>query len=87
MGQLALRDDAFRAAYWRETVSAVGARRVRPIHWDHFGRRLDRPARPIPRPFDNLRRTMRHLTRLADADGVELALPEPWRAEDPFATP
>jgi L-ascorbate metabolism protein UlaG (beta-lactamase superfamily) len=34
--------------YLAETVDAVGARRVVPIHWDDFTRPLDRPLVPFP---------------------------------------
>lgn len=35
-------------AYLQETVDAVGARRVVPIHWDDFTRPLSEPLRPFP---------------------------------------
>ncbi|MDM4772388.1 MBL fold metallo-hydrolase [Solimonas sp. SE-A11] len=34
--------------YLRETVDAVGARRVIPVHWDDFTLPLDQPLRPFP---------------------------------------
>lgn len=34
--------------YLRETVDAVGASRVIPMHWDDFTRPLDQPLVPIP---------------------------------------
>ena len=34
--------------YLRETVDAVGARRVVPVHWDDFSRPLIEPLRPFP---------------------------------------
>ena len=36
------------APYLAETVDAVGARRVMPVHWDDFTRPLDEPLRPFP---------------------------------------
>jgi L-ascorbate metabolism protein UlaG (beta-lactamase superfamily) len=43
---------ADREAYLRETVDAVGARRVFLVHWDDFTRPLDAPLRPIPLAVD-----------------------------------
>lgn len=34
--------------YLRDTVEAVGAKRVIPTHWDDFWRPLDQPLRPLP---------------------------------------
>jgi len=34
VGGLGAQTEAYREAYWRETVTAIGARRVIPVHWD-----------------------------------------------------
>ena len=34
--------------YLRETVDAVGASRVIPVHWDNFTLPLDKPLEPFP---------------------------------------
>jgi hypothetical protein len=86
VGQLGLRDDAFRDRYWSEVVTAVGARRVVPIHWDNFFRPLTPTVPPIPWPFDKHRRTMAWLTRACAASSVDLALPVPWQPSEPFVT-
>lgn len=39
-------------AYLRETVDAVQARRVVPVHWDQFGRPLQAPLRAMPLAVD-----------------------------------
>ena len=36
------------APYLAETVDAVGARRLVPVHWDDFTRPFDEPLRPFP---------------------------------------
>lgn len=36
------------APYLKETVDAVGARRVIPVHWDDFTRPLSEPLTPLP---------------------------------------
>ena len=38
---------AYRHAYYRETVTAVGASRVVPIHWDDFTLPYTRPLQPM----------------------------------------
>jgi L-ascorbate metabolism protein UlaG (beta-lactamase superfamily) len=84
IGQLGLRDDAFRDRYWSEVVGAVQSRRVVPIHWDDFFRPFEPGVRPIPWPFDRHRRTMNWLARTCAARHVELVMPEPWQPMNPF---
>ncbi|MET8997739.1 MBL fold metallo-hydrolase [Amycolatopsis sp. NPDC004169] len=79
VGQAGKQTEQWRERYWRETAGAVGARTVRPIHWDAFWRPLGKPLKPLPRAFDDLGATMATFERLAD--GVDLALPELWRLE------
>lgn len=62
------------AAYWRDTVTATGARLVVPIHWDDFSRSLDQRLRPFPYAVDRFDQTMKQLTALA-GDHVTLSLP------------
>jgi L-ascorbate metabolism protein UlaG (beta-lactamase superfamily) len=68
----------WREQYWAETVTATGARSVRPVHWDAFWRPLTQPLRPLPRALDRLDVTMADFARFARRDGVELALPVLW---------
>lgn len=85
VGQLGVQDEDYLRGFWRETVQAVGARRVVLIHWDDFFRPLDQPLRALPYAGDDLDVTMRILGHLADADGVDLHLPTLWRRENPWA--
>ena len=62
------------AAYWRDTVTATGARLVVPIHWDDFSRSLDQPLRPFPYAIDRFDQTMKQLAALA-GDRIALRLP------------
>lgn len=86
IGTLGTQSDRFREDYWREVVEAVGARRVVPIHWDDFTRGLHRPMRPLPRPFDDVPRSLAWLQRRAERAGVAFAMPRfaepvsPWSA-------
>lgn len=90
VGQLGLQSEEYVTAYWAETVRTVGARHVVLIHWDDFFRPLpmtpdDPPLRALPYAGDDLDATMRVLSRLAVADGVELRLPTVWQRHDPWA--
>lgn len=80
VGEVGKRSEEWREQYWRETVGAVGPRAVRPIHWDAFWRPLSKPLKLPPKVFDDLGATMRTFGRLAEADGIDLALPELWQA-------
>lgn len=74
VGNLSRQGPAAVAAYWRDTVTATGARLVVPIHWDDFSRSLDQPLRPFPYAVDRFDQTMKQLTALA-GDHVMLSLP------------
>jgi L-ascorbate metabolism protein UlaG (beta-lactamase superfamily) len=86
IGALGKQNEAFREEYWDRLVTATGARRVVPIHWDDFTRPLDRPLRPFPAFFDDFTTTMAFLTRKAERTGVALALPVPGQRADPWPT-
>jgi L-ascorbate metabolism protein UlaG (beta-lactamase superfamily) len=85
VGLLSTKDDAYRDAYWRELVTAVGARRVVPIHWDDFTRSLERPLLAFPRAVDDLDAALRFLLERGRAEGVEVRLAQPFEKVDPFA--
>jgi L-ascorbate metabolism protein UlaG (beta-lactamase superfamily) len=81
VGQAGKQTEEWRERYWRETAGAVGARTVRPVHWDAFWRPLSKPLKLLPAVFDDLGTTMATFERLAGAEGVDLALPELWELE------
>lgn len=81
VGAAGKQTDEWRTAYWTHTVGAVGARRVRPVHWDAFWRPLERGLRPLPRALDRLDQSMSTFRRRADAEGVDLRIPIPFVAE------
>jgi L-ascorbate metabolism protein UlaG (beta-lactamase superfamily) len=85
VGQLGHQSADYIAEYWAQTVRTVGARRVVLVHWDDFFRPLDVPLRALPFAVDDLDASMRALTRLADADGVDLHLPTLWQRADPWS--
>ncbi len=84
VGQLGLQPRSYIAEYWQQTVRAVGARRVVPIHWDDFFRPLTKPLRALPFAADDLNVSLRVLDELAARDGVELQMPTVFRREDPW---
>lgn len=85
VGQLGLQGEDYIRAYWKETVEAVGARRVVLVHWDDFFRPLDRPLRALPRIGDDLDATMGVIDRLSAEQGVPVHFPALWRREDPWS--
>jgi L-ascorbate metabolism protein UlaG (beta-lactamase superfamily) len=85
VGTLGKQDDAYLDRYWRETVQAVHARRVVPVHWDDFLRPLDQPLVPGSRLFDRFDRTMAFLQQRGAQQGVDVKLVPTWQRIDPFA--
>ena len=88
IGTLGRKDAAYRDAYWRETVAAVGARRVLPIHWDDFWQPLpagDAPLAPMPRLLDDVDGALDDLRQRGATAGVALQLAPLWQPFDPFA--
>ena len=85
IGKLGRQSDDFRRRYWRETVEMCNARLVIPIHWDNFGRSLQRPLRPIPRPFDDVPRAWRFLAEAARNSSVKLRWQNSFETIRPFA--
>jgi len=84
VGQLGIQSDEYIETYWRQTVLAVGARRVVLIHWDDFSRPLTEPLRALPYAGDDLDNTMRVLTKLSERDGATLHFPTVWSRENPW---
>jgi L-ascorbate metabolism protein UlaG (beta-lactamase superfamily) len=85
IGALGKQGQAFRQAYWRETVQAVGATRVIPIHWDDFTRPLDQPLVPFPYPFDDFDKSMAFILERGRQEGIDVKLAPVWVKVDPFA--
>jgi L-ascorbate metabolism protein UlaG (beta-lactamase superfamily) len=85
VGLLGVQPESYVVDYWRETVRAVGARRVVLVHWDDFFRPLSKPLRALPYVADDLDASLRVLSRLAKRDSVALDMPTVWQREDPWA--
>jgi L-ascorbate metabolism protein UlaG (beta-lactamase superfamily) len=84
IGLLGNRDEAYRDAYWRETVTAVGARRVIPIHWHDFTRGLDKPLLPFPFLIDKVDVSMRFVVERAAREHIDVRWPALGMRTDPF---
>lgn len=82
IGTLGKRDAAFINRYWRETVQAVGASVVVPIHWDDFTKPATTSLVPMPRLADDLDRSLRFLRERAAEEGVQVRLPRVWEPAD-----
>lgn len=85
VGLLGSKDEAYRDAYWREVVTAVGARRVVPIHWDDFTIGLDQPLVPMPWLLDDLDASMNFVLPRAETEGIDIDWPPFALPMDPFA--
>lgn len=88
VGTLGQKDQAYRDAYWRETVQLSGARRVIPIHWDDFWQPLpDGATQPLAMPYliDDFASTLSDLQARAKAEQRELKLAPLWQPFNPYA--
>lgn len=74
-GTLGKKSEAYRAQFWNETVSAVGAKRVVPIHWDNFWLALDEPLQAMPLLLDDFALTMQDLQARGQQGGVQVHMP------------
>jgi L-ascorbate metabolism protein UlaG (beta-lactamase superfamily) len=81
---LGAQDQAYREAYWREVVQAVGARRVIPIHWDDFTRPLEQPLVPLPRLLDDFDTSIEFILQRARGEQVDVRLVGAWATVDPW---
>ena len=70
IGGLGREDAAYRDAYWQNTVLAVGASRVHPLHWDDLTRPLDRPL--VPNVNSKIDTTIDFLEARSAADNVTI---------------
>jgi L-ascorbate metabolism protein UlaG (beta-lactamase superfamily) len=73
-GTLGKKDEAYRAAYWAETVKPTGAKRVIPIHWDDFTLPLTQPLQASPYLIDDFDGVMADLQQRGRQDGIEVRM-------------
>lgn len=84
-GTLGKQTPEFRDGYWREVVTAVGPKRVIPVHWDDFFLPLNQPLKPMPYIADDFNAAMKFVIDSGRRDGIEVTLPVPWQSTNPFA--
>lgn len=85
VGSLGKKDQAYRTALWRETVLAVGARQVIPVHWDNFWLPLDTPLQAMPYLFDDFASSMQDLQAWAAQANIAVHMPPLFAPFSPFA--
>ena len=78
IGGLGTKDDAYREAYYREVVEAVGPRLVVPIHYDDFSLPFEDPPSPMPVLLDDVPGSLAFLERRA-TPGRRLGLLPAWQ--------
>ncbi len=59
---LGKQSEAYKEAYFRETVAAVGAHTIIPVHWDNFFSELTEDVPTLPWVMDNLKDSFTALT-------------------------
>lgn len=84
IGRLGKTNPKYQEQYWRETVEAVGAKRVIPIHWDDFTISLNEPLKLAPEPFDNIENAMTFVREKGKKGTVDVRFPTVWIKFDPF---
>jgi L-ascorbate metabolism protein UlaG (beta-lactamase superfamily) len=79
IGGLAHLERGYKQALFDEVVTAVGASRLVPLHYDDFSKPLEEPLRLIPRMLDDVCASLDFLVEKAAAQpGLELQLLPPW---------
>ncbi|MTD13744.1 MBL fold metallo-hydrolase [Nakamurella sp. YIM 132087] len=81
IGAIGRKREEWREDYWAATAGAVGARVVRPVHWDRFWRPLDGPVKRLPSIVDRVDVSLETMARLAARTDVDLALPRVLESE------
>jgi L-ascorbate metabolism protein UlaG (beta-lactamase superfamily) len=84
IGLLGSKDQQYMHSYWHETVQAVGARRVIPIHWDDFFKPLEERPRPFAYLLDDFDASMQFILNRAAKEKVDVRLAPAWQSIDPF---
>lgn len=84
IGAVGAQSARFQEDYWHHTVEATRPRLVVPVHWDDFGRSLDKKLRPMPRVLDKFARTKELLDRKSAESGIPVRFQEPFETITPF---
>lgn len=69
---LGKQSEEYQAAYFKETVAAVGAHTIIPVHWDNFFRELSNDVPPLPSAMDNLDASFKALSERHEGEFMVL---------------
>ncbi|WP_200932731.1 MBL fold metallo-hydrolase [Williamsia sp. Leaf354] len=82
IGGLGAQTTQFQDDYWRHVVDATDPSLIVPVHWDNFGRSLDRPMRPLPFFVDRFARSRDLLTRRTEGTAREVRFQDAYETID-----
>jgi L-ascorbate metabolism protein UlaG (beta-lactamase superfamily) len=75
IGRLGNQFKGYQRAYYDETVGALGAKHIIPVHWDDHKITLDEPLRPMSRSLDRFEDAMDFLIkRVGETSGATLQM-------------
>ena len=78
---LSKQPDEFKQAYFKETIDAVGATRVIPIHWDNFMLPINKALVPAHPLVDNIPATLASLSSHTQNNaGQQVMLMQAWES-------
>ncbi|WP_443049704.1 MBL fold metallo-hydrolase [Streptomyces sp. HD] len=84
IGALGAQPAQFQNDYWHHTVEATRPDLIIPVHWDDFGRPLNKKLRPMPRVLDNFAKTKELLDRRSAESGTPVRFQKPYETITPF---
>ncbi|TGN12004.1 MBL fold metallo-hydrolase [Leptospira ilyithenensis] len=84
IAQLSKQPETFQETYYKETVKAVKAKQVIPIHWDNFFKPLAEPLEPNLKIGDDFNANMNFILHKTKADNVNVILLQGFETIDLF---
>jgi L-ascorbate metabolism protein UlaG (beta-lactamase superfamily) len=85
IGALGTQPARFQNDYWHHTVEATRPGLIIPVHWDDFGRSLDKKPRPMPRVLDKFPKTKDLFDRKSAESGIPVRFQKPFETITPFS--
>jgi len=64
----------FQEEYFKQTVIALNAKRVIPIHWDDFTKNINDTTQPMPRIFDDFKNSMDFIIQQTKQNNISLEI-------------
>ncbi|WP_411822306.1 MBL fold metallo-hydrolase [Leptospira sp. 'Mane'] len=84
IAQLSKQPETFQEEYYNQTVRALKAKLVVPIHWDNFFKPLAEPLEPNLKIGDDFNSNMNFILRKTKADGIGVILLQGFETIDLF---